>query len=91
MIYPLSATRSACILITSSKFLKCSIKPKEETTLYFSFTNYVTPGTTYTFDPKTGKSAVYEKPNELLLQEFISNPQLSESIKIDLKKKWQIS
>jgi len=35
--------------------------------------------------------AVYEKPNELLLQEFISNPQLSESIKIDLKKKWQIS
>jgi prolyl oligopeptidase len=35
---------------------------EKETTLYFSFTNYVTPGTTYTFDPKTGKSAVYEKP-----------------------------
>ena len=35
---------------------------EKETTLYFSFTNYVTPGTIYTFDPKTGKSTVYEKP-----------------------------
>ncbi|WP_445716458.1 prolyl oligopeptidase family serine peptidase [Flavobacterium sp.] len=35
---------------------------EKETTLYFSFTNYVTPGTTYTYDPKTGKSAVYQKP-----------------------------
>ncbi len=36
---------------------------KEETTLYYSFTNYITPGTTYSFDPKTGKSLVYQKPN----------------------------
>ena len=35
---------------------------EKETTLYFSFTNYVTPGTIYTFDPKTGKSKVYQKP-----------------------------
>lgn len=35
---------------------------EKEKTLYFSFTNYVTPGTTYTYDPKTGKSAVYQKP-----------------------------
>ena len=35
---------------------------EKETTLYFSFTNYVTPGTIYTFDPKTGKSAIYQKP-----------------------------
>lgn len=35
---------------------------EKETTLYFSFTNYVTPGTIYTFDPKTGKSGVYQKP-----------------------------
>jgi prolyl oligopeptidase len=35
---------------------------EKETTLYFSFTNYVTPGTTYTYDPKTGKSVVYQKP-----------------------------
>ena len=35
---------------------------KEETTLYYSFTNYVTPGTIYSFDPKTGSSKVYNKP-----------------------------
>ena len=35
---------------------------EKETTLYFSFTNYVTPGTIYTFDSKTGKSAIYQKP-----------------------------
>ncbi len=35
---------------------------EKEKTLYFSFTNYVTPGTIYSFDPKTGKSAVYQKP-----------------------------
>jgi prolyl oligopeptidase len=35
---------------------------KEETTLYYSFTNYVTPGTIYEFDPKSGDSKVYNKP-----------------------------
>ena len=35
---------------------------KEENTLYYSFTNYITPGTIYSFDAKTGKSAVYDKP-----------------------------
>lgn len=35
---------------------------KEEKTLYYSFTNYITPGTIYKFDPKTGKSNVYQKP-----------------------------
>jgi prolyl oligopeptidase len=35
---------------------------KEETTLYYSFTNYTTPGTIYSYDPKTGASKVYEKP-----------------------------
>ncbi len=35
---------------------------KEETTLYYSFTNYTTPGTIYSYDPKTGVSKVYEKP-----------------------------
>lgn len=35
---------------------------KEETTLYYSFANYTTPGTIYSFDPKTGNSKVYEKP-----------------------------
>jgi len=30
--------------------------------LYFSFTNYVTPNTIFTFDPKTGKSQIYQQP-----------------------------
>ena len=35
---------------------------KEETTLYYSFTNYITPGTIYSFEAKSGKSSVYQKP-----------------------------
>ncbi len=35
---------------------------KEETTLYYSFTNYTTPGSIYSFDPKTGVSKEYQKP-----------------------------
>jgi prolyl oligopeptidase len=35
---------------------------KEIKTLYYSFTNYVTPGNIYAFDPATGKSTVYQKP-----------------------------
>ena len=35
---------------------------KEETTLYYSFTNYITPGSIYAFDPKTGTSTEYQKP-----------------------------
>lgn len=35
---------------------------KDETTLYYSFTNYITPGTIYSFDPKTGISKEYQKP-----------------------------
>ncbi len=36
---------------------------KAQETLYYSFTNYITPGTIYSFDVKTGLSDVYEKPN----------------------------
>ncbi|WP_396179235.1 prolyl oligopeptidase family protein [Flavobacterium sp.] len=35
---------------------------KEETILYYSFTNYITPGSIYSFDPKTGTSKEYQKP-----------------------------
>nr|WP_196216209.1 MULTISPECIES: prolyl oligopeptidase family serine peptidase [Myroides] len=35
---------------------------KEDTTLYYSFTNYITPGTIYAFDPKEGVSKIYEQP-----------------------------
>src|SRR5690606_39795441 len=30
--------------------------------VYYSFTNYITPGTIYKFNPKTGVSEVYQKP-----------------------------
>lgn len=35
---------------------------KDEKTLYYSFTNYTTPGTIYSLEPKSGKSEVYQKP-----------------------------
>ena len=36
---------------------------KKEKDLYFSFTNYITPGTIYKFNADSGKSEVYQKPN----------------------------
>ncbi len=35
----------------------------EAAEVYYSFTNYITPGTIYKFNPKSGKSEVYQKPN----------------------------
>ncbi|WP_339921436.1 prolyl oligopeptidase family serine peptidase [uncultured Flavobacterium sp.] len=35
---------------------------KKEKVLYYSFTNYTTPGTIYSFEPKAGKSGVYAQP-----------------------------
>ena len=35
---------------------------KNEKTLYYSFTNYTTPGTIFSFEPKSGKSEIYQKP-----------------------------
>lgn len=35
---------------------------KKDKTVYYSFTNYTTPGTIYSLEPKLGKSAVYERP-----------------------------
>ncbi len=35
---------------------------KHEKILYYSFTNYTTPGTIYSLEPKSGKSEVYQKP-----------------------------
>lgn len=35
---------------------------KEEKKIYYSFSNYVMPGTTYDFDVETGKSSLYKKP-----------------------------
>lgn len=35
---------------------------KDEEILYYSFTNYITPGTIYAYDAKTGASILYDKP-----------------------------
>lgn len=35
---------------------------KEDTTLYYSFTNYTTPGSTYLYDIASGTSELYRKP-----------------------------
>ncbi|MEM6720280.1 MAG: prolyl oligopeptidase family serine peptidase [Bacteroidota bacterium] len=35
---------------------------KDDEVLYYSFSNYKTPSTTYKLDPKTGASEVYRKP-----------------------------
>lgn len=35
---------------------------KEEKKIYYSFSNYVMPGTTYDFDVESGKSNLYKKP-----------------------------
>lgn len=34
----------------------------DDETLYYSFTNYTTPGTIFSFDPKSGASAIYQQP-----------------------------
>lgn len=35
---------------------------KTDKTVYYSFANYITPGTIYALEPQSGKSMVYEKP-----------------------------
>jgi len=35
---------------------------KHEKVLYYSFTNYTTPGSIFSFDAKSGKSEIYQKP-----------------------------
>ena len=36
---------------------------KEDTTLYYSFTNYKTPGSIYSYDPESGTSTLYFSPD----------------------------
>lgn len=35
---------------------------KSDKTVYYSFTNYITPGTIFSLEPQSGKSSVYQKP-----------------------------
>ncbi len=46
---------------------------KDDTVLYYNFANYKTPSTIYSYDPKTGTSDVYRKP------EIAFNPDNYES------------
>jgi len=36
---------------------------KDDKELYFTFTNYITPGTIFSLDPGSGETEVYKKPN----------------------------
>ncbi len=49
---------------------------KQEANLYYSFTNYLTPGSIYSFDIATGVSKLYKKPNI----DFDSNEYQSKQI-----------
>jgi prolyl oligopeptidase len=49
---------------------------KDQTTLYYSFTNYKTPGTTFSFDVSTGESKVYRES----AIDFNSNDYTSEQV-----------
>lgn len=47
---------------------------KKDQTVYYSFTNYITPGTIYSLEPKSGISAVYQKPKVNFRSEnYVSN------------------
>lgn len=54
---------------------------KEENVLYYSFTNYVTPGTIYKYNIEEGTSEVYNKPN------IDFNPENYESEQVFYKSK----
>jgi prolyl oligopeptidase len=46
---------------------------KTDKTVYYSFTNYITPGTIYALEPQSGKSSVYEKPKvDFKNEEYVS-------------------
>ena len=46
---------------------------KAEKTLYYSFTNYTTPGSIFAYEPISGKSEVYRKPKvDFKSEEYVS-------------------
>ncbi len=49
---------------------------KKEKIIYFSFTNYITPGSTYSFNADSGKSQVYQTPKI----DFDSSKYISEQV-----------
>lgn len=49
---------------------------REEKTLYFSFTNYITPGSIYSFDAVTGKSSLFIQPKVGFQSELYESKQV---------------
>lgn len=53
---------------------------EEDKTVYFSFANYITPGTIYALNPETGTSEVYKKPDvDFNSEEYVSKQVFYES------------
>lgn len=53
---------------------------EEDETIYFSFANYITPGTIYALDPETGTSEVYKKPDvDFNSEDYVSKQVFYES------------
>ncbi|MCF8223073.1 MAG: prolyl oligopeptidase family serine peptidase [Bacteroidales bacterium] len=53
---------------------------EEDKTVYFSFANYITPGTIYALDPETGTSEVYKKPDvDFSSEDYVSKQVFYES------------
>lgn len=53
---------------------------KEQTTLYYTFSNYTMPSTVYAYDPTTGESSIYNKPeSSFKSDEYVSNQVFYES------------
>lgn len=49
---------------------------RKDVTLYYSFTNYITPGTIYAYEPKEGKTEVYEKSKAKFNSDDFESEQL---------------
>ncbi len=49
---------------------------EEDDTLYYSFTNYVTPGSTYIYDIEEGTSSLYRKPDVKFDPELYESKQV---------------
>jgi prolyl oligopeptidase len=47
---------------------------KKDKTIYYSFTNYITPGSVFSFEPNSGTSEVYVKPKvDFKSENYVSN------------------
>ncbi len=49
---------------------------KDETTLYYSFTNYIVPGSIYSYNPKNGTSKIYYSPKVDFVSENFESKQI---------------